>query len=321
MGKQWLRYVRNFFGFSRQEARGFTVMVVLLLLVGAALLVYRLLPATPYAPQADQQQLDSLIALLEEAGSLAPATAEALAQPDLGEAERLLFDFNPNTVSQDSLLALGFSPALAQRLINYRSKGGNFRKKEDLRKLYGLPEALYQRLEPHIKIPAPPPKPSETLAADKKRETPYQPFTPSERTAPAPFDLNTADSLQLQQIRGIGPVLSARIVKYREALGGFITPEQLREVWGLPPEVADALLELAYLAPESVPKQLPINLLEAEELASHPYINRKQAGWIVAYRRQHGNYRQARDLLRIHQLDAAFVQKITPYLTFDAPEG
>ncbi|EMR04286.1 ComEA family DNA-binding protein [Cesiribacter andamanensis] len=314
------RFVRNFFGFSRMEARSFIVVAAGVVLLMLALLVYRLLPASPYQPQADQQQLDSLMALLDAQKSIEVPPAAALAQPDLGEAEHQRFVFDPNRVSLDSLLALGVPQPLAQRLLNYRSKGGVFRKKEDLRKLYGLPEALYLQLEPYIQIPPPAPRQATyTTAREGERTRPEPRPAWPERKEVAPFNLNEADSLQLQAIRGIGPVLSARIIKFREALGGFVAAEQVRDVYGIPPEVADALLEKAYLPPSPQLRLLAINQADESQLASHPYISRRQAGWIVAYRRQHGPYQQAEDLLMIHQLDAEFIRKIAPYLTFTTP--
>lgn len=317
MWQRWLRYIRNFFGFSLGEARGFTILALLVLLAYVGWFVYRLLPTdTAYNPQADQQQLDSLISRLEAADTSAGAAANtrsAYAVDSLGER----FAFNPNTLSYDSLLLLGFPPYLAKRLLNYRDKGGRFRKREDLQKLYGLDSGFYRQLEPWIQVP-PQPK-TKRQPAGQQPAYARKDYKSSEKPTsqkPLPFDLNQADSLQLIAVRGIGPVLSSRILKFREALGGFVKAEQVREVWGLPPETADYLLSLAFVAPEGAIRRLPINTTEVAELARHPYINYKQAQAIVRYREQHGNYRQAEDLLQIHSLDESFVNKLLPYLQF-----
>ncbi|WP_224998067.1 helix-hairpin-helix domain-containing protein [Cesiribacter sp. SM1] len=329
MWQRWLRYIRNFFGFTRGEARGFTVLAIILLLVYAGWFVYRMLPAAPYSPVADQQQLDSLLTALEATDTLAVYPRPSFAAREEEQPAPELFPFNPNTLPYDSLLRLGFPPALARRLDNYRSKGGRFRKKEDLLKIYGLPSELYQTLEPWILLPDQPAPPAtrptvaerntadsrdaerdrQTGAAEPGKEAPAKAST-------ARFDLNRADSMQLLSVRGIGPVLSGRILKFRNALGGFVQAEQVREVWGLPPEAADALLERAYLPADAAPRYLDINTADASRLAQHPYINHKQAAWIVAYRSQHGPFRQAEDLLNIHTLDESFVNKLRPYLRF-----
>ena len=58
------------------------------------------------------------------------------------------------------------------------------------------------------------------------------------------LDLNAADSAALEAMPYIGPVLAARICRFRNALGGFHAVEQLREVWGLKPEAAERLMPM-----------------------------------------------------------------------------
>ena len=315
MWKRWLRIVRNFFGFTRGEARGFSVLAIILLLVYAGWFVYYLIPAAPYQPLADQQQLDSLIHLLEQRDTASNAGTRTIANK-VSPATRQLFFFNPEQVSYDTLLMLGFPAHMAKRLLNYRAKGGRFRKKEDLLKLYGMQQEFYQELEPWIQLP----KQAQPVQHQQHAYT-RSPAYPSreEKTggsASSKFDLNKADSLQLLSVRGIGPVLSGRILKFRDGLGGFVDVAQVREVWGLPPEVADLLLERAYLLHDEKPRMLLVNAADVSELARHPYISRKQAEWIVNYRSQHGEFRQPADLLKIHTLDDNFVKKVSPYLQF-----
>lgn len=317
MWQRWLRLIRNFFGFTRGEARGFSVMIGLLILVYAGWFGFRLWPSPAYQPLADQQALDSLMQLLDAADTLQTKQAPYLADGEEPTVETVYFPFDPNRLAQDSLLLLGFPPWLALRLHNYRSKGGQFRKKEDLQKLYGFPDGLYARLEPWISIPqqkqAYAPRPESTAGYTRRNANKERP-----KKAPVQsFNLNTADSLQLQSIYGIGPVLSSRIIKFRDGLGGFVEAGQVREVWGLPPETADSLLKKSFLAEDPGLRKLYINKMEAAELQKHPYISPKQAQQIVAYRDQHGPFLQAEDLLKLHLLDENFVKRLKPYLDFE----
>ena len=66
----------------------------------------------------------------------------------------------------------------------------------------------------------------------------FSQFTPKPRAV----NLNRADSALLESLPRIGPVLAARICKFREALGGFYTVDQLREVWGLEDETATEII-------------------------------------------------------------------------------
>ncbi|MDB5240573.1 MAG: transporter, partial [Spirosoma sp.] len=129
-----------------------------------------------------------------------------------------------------------------------------------------------------------------------------------------PFDINTADTSQLIALKGIGSTLAARIVKYRDGLGGFITPEQFRDVYGLD---SVALAELEKFGQiRSAPRKIPVNTASAEELDRHPFLSRRQAQVIVNYREQHGAYTSAESLKPIRILDAKTIEKIAPYLEF-----
>ena len=68
--------------------------------------------------------------------------------------EDVPFVFNPNTITLDSLCMLGLSPRQAQTIINYRNKGGCFRRPEDFSRMYVVSEELFLRLRPFIVIPS-----------------------------------------------------------------------------------------------------------------------------------------------------------------------
>ncbi len=131
------------------------------------------------------------------------------------------------------------------------------------------------------------------------------------------FDLNTADTTTLKQIRGIGPTLSARIVKYRELLGGFTHKNQLKEVYGLKDSVLLALDTLTFLNQQQELALIAINILNEYELSKHPYIDKKLAKAIVNYRYQHGAIQQAADLYKMHLIDSLKVKRLVPYLNFN----
>lgn len=47
------------------------------------------------------------------------------------------------------------------------------------------------------------------------------------------LDLNRASAAELQELPGVGPVLAERILAHREAIGGFRTVDELRDVKGI----------------------------------------------------------------------------------------
>lgn len=214
------------------------------------------------------------------------------------------FEFDPNTATEEDLKALGFSTGLTKRLLNYRNKGGKFRIKSDLKKLYGMDSVFYLSLIPFIELPEKITYPENEVKAAKKNEI-------------IPFDLNDADTTLLQSIYGIGPVLSKRIVKYRESLGGFVSNDQLNEIYGLDSVVVNRIIKHSFLLDDFEPRKFSINTAEENELATHPYLSRKMAKAIVTYRFQHGKFQTVDDLQKIQVMEKKVFDKIYPYLTVE----
>lgn len=200
----------------------------------------------------------------------------------------------------------GLPELQAKRLIAYRKKGGLFQIKEDLKKLYGLTDSVYALLEPHIQI---------TLEKRLQRDDPEADNPVTREFIPIIyFDLNTATADQLQEINGIGPVLSERIVKYRQLLGGFHDFTQLNEVYGLKPEVVKEVVKHATLTVNV--NQLTLNSLDSiNALTRHPYIDYSLARAIMNYRKVHGNYTDLTQLKNIKVLDDSLYHKLAPYLS------
>lgn len=313
MFKHLLRYTRNVFNFSYAEAKGFMAMAGILAALSVFFLLYDSSSSAGYTSfQEDQAVLDSLVALME-----AGRNEDSLRLPyksanpyssrsNIKEPER--FAFNPAELPVDSLVLLGIPAGLAQRIENYRQKGGKFRKQEDLLKIYGFPDSLYSALEPLIILPVPVERPKRVFEERVNAEK-----------APAktinPVNLNKADSLQLISFRGIGPVLSSRIIRFRDKLGGFVHPDQLYEVYGLDSLVVQQVLEHAFIEKDFMPEQILLNTAGREELEAHPYIKPAQAGLIFAYRSTHGPFQAISDLQKIHTLDPEFINKIAPYIS------
>lgn len=320
------RLVRRHFGFSRAETNGFAVLLLLLLALLAAPLYLR--PALPrYAPAADRRQLDAVAA---ELAAQRPTTASRFPssrfpkRPRYAAVEQVaLSPFDPNTLDETGWQARGLPHYLAQRLVRYGSAIGGFKAKEQLRKAYGF-EEHYARLAPYIQLPDQlPPRTAKTYASrypargsDSARFASSRfPRKPKNLAA---FDLNTADTTQLMQIRGIGRRMAARVIEHRERLGGFLAVNQTGEIYSLrdAPDLVDSLRKYTFVRADFEPAPLNINGGTFEDLYPHPYVGKRLARIIVAYRAQHGPFKQAADLRQIRLLDDETYQKLLPYLRF-----
>ncbi|MEP4535292.1 MAG: helix-hairpin-helix domain-containing protein [Cyclobacteriaceae bacterium] len=132
-------------------------------------------------------------------------------------------------------------------------------------------------------------------------------------TAENKLNLNIATAPQLQKINGIGTVLSERIVKYRDYLGGFTSNDQIREVYGLKPEMVEKLSEITFIEGGIV--AIELNTDSIKLLAAHPYIDYKLARSIINYRKVHGNYTAPEELLPLKLMTDSLYQKLYPYIS------
>ncbi|HRG78544.1 MAG TPA: helix-hairpin-helix domain-containing protein [Cyclobacteriaceae bacterium] len=293
-------WVRAFFGLSRRETQGFIILLPLLILSVFIMPTYHLWKASQKQDfSKESKELDSL---------LARWTWEEKKDSILKEADHVLFTFNPNTSTKEDLIRLGFSNQLATRIHNYRTKKGRFLIKSDLLKIYGMDSGLYKRVFAFINLP-------------EERETKKSALPAINETAVSlpkeKFDINQADTTQLISIYGIGSKLSQRIIKYKNQLGGFISMNQLSEVYGLDTAVINELNRKAYITSDYQPKKININSVTEKELSTHPYIKYSLAKAITTYRFQHGNFNSVEDLKKIALIDETFYNKIKPYLTLN----
>ena len=307
-------WIRRYFGFSQGEVNGFLWLISIMVLLTAAPFLFSKLSGSDdtFGSPSDRQTLDSLIAQLE------------LKQPAPGKREFnvpavALRSFNPNKLTAAEWQAFGVPKYLALRIINYRNKVGDFTYKAELGKIYGLPDSVFQRLYPYIALPEEKPgrtNPGSGYASNRPAPNPAwnNSSNKKERFILAPFNINTADTTQLKQIRGIGSKLSARIIKYRNSLGGFESLSQLQEVYGLQPAIIDSLGKYTYVQKTYDPAKISLNSATVEELRAHPYISPNVARAIVAYREQHGRFERLEDMQKIKLVSEELYQKLLPYL-------
>ena len=221
--------------------------------------------------------------------------------------------FDPNTVDSMTLLHLGFKPWQAKNMLKYRAKGGKYRKKEDLKKLYGMTDSMYLALTPYIYI-------KDSIVVDSARiDSVCTDSLPKWNNTKKDTILNlrTADTTELKLIRGIGSYRAKMIVRYREQLGGYARVEQIMEARGMDKVIADSILPHFYIDSVVVNK-IPINHIRPEVLQRHPYLNFEQAKAIYEYRRKHIRIKSAEELKKIKGLSPTDIEKILIYLDFSS---
>src|SRR5688500_7639098 len=294
------KWIRDLFGFSATEINGFLILIPLMLLFVLSKPVYHSwMAGQPGNAGRDSLLLDSLVALWQ------PAVV-----PEDSARQIDYFLFDPNTASIEDLQQLGLNEISAKRIAAYRSKGGVFRVKSDLLKIYGLDSALYNQLYGYISLPTR----VVSVSARKGTTAIPRPRVPKKTEVNPAFDINTADTLLIKSVYGIGSTLAARIVKFRDALGGFVRPEQFYEVYGLDSMVVNELRRVTFIKDGFMPEKINLNTADEKQLSAHPYIRYKLARMLVSYRFQHGDFLHPCDIKKLSAIKPEDMERLLPYL-------
>jgi competence ComEA-like helix-hairpin-helix protein len=220
-----------------------------------------------------------------------------------------LFVFDPNTLSFEGWQKLGIRDKTIHTIQNYISKGGKFKNPEDLKKIYGLFPDEFDRLAPYIKIEAVQPG-NNSYSNNTPAETlPVKTYT----SRYSIIDINSADTTAYISLPGIGSKLAARIVNFRDKLGGFYSINQVGETYGLPDSTFQKIKHYLKLENSSI-RKININTATVDELKAHPYIRYSIANPIIAYRNEHGPYAKVEDIKKVMAVTDEIYSKISPYL-------
>lgn len=243
-----LRQIKFYFTYHRKDKYGIIVLLVLCAILLIAPEIY-------YGVVAKQKIIDhinitnenfaKLVAQLEAAGE---TTSD---KKDFNEAQPIKNTIKPidiNLATAEDLKQLkGIGEVFSKRIVKYRDSKNGFDNLEDLKDVYGISDSLYNALKPQLTFTATK-KPERKNVFEKKK--PGKVFEHKEEryvATPKPInpitvDINTASAEVLKQLKGIGNVLSKRIVKYRNSIGGFENIQQLKEVYGIEDSLYTALL-------------------------------------------------------------------------------
>lgn len=231
------------------------------------------------------------------------------------------FEFDPNTLTDSGWVALGLSSGQVRVIRNFQNAGGSFDKPEDVGRLYTLPEGWFERHRKDIRIEQRTGVDNNQVAshhwseqnavADTEPES--MPHARKYTEAVQPVELNSATEESLAAIRGVGLKSAVRILRFREALGGFIDTTQLAEVWGLHPEVRSKLVSVITID-TSLIRKIDLDTASVRTLASHPYISWEVARSLVRYREQHGRFQKVDDIRASYLVADSLAERIKPYL-------
>jgi competence protein ComEA len=271
------RILKDYLTFSKKER--IAVIILLVLMSGFIAAPYLYEPETEM-PVMDKELADFL------AGSDS-IEKKSIVDPDVRNAavsekkEVVLFPFDPNTIDAEAWMRLGISERTVRTILNYRNKGGRFRSPEDIRKIWGLRKEDAERLIHFVVIAGNNP------SVQPSRQAPVlQPAGPQEII---PIDINTSGVEEWKSLPGIGEVLAARVVKFRDKIGGFLSVEQVRKTYGISDSLFSAIVPYLVFQLSSLPK-LNLNTASVYDLRSRTGVSYQLAKTIVDTRNQEGPF-------------------------------
>lgn len=220
---------KDYFSFTIRERSA--VLVLLLIIV-----VFIFLPGF-FAPKfkdvtvdaALQRRLDSITSALHKTApdqnpniaDFSPGQSNAASLPGLHP-----FDFDPNSLPPEGFKQMGLRDKTIQTILNYRNKGGVFKQADDIKKIYGLTQAEAEQIIPFVKVEGnTAPAIQDGVIAPGPNKDPIKSYQT--------IDINTATEEDWKSLPGIGDVLSKRIVKFRSAVHGFKSVEDVKKTYGL----------------------------------------------------------------------------------------
>ncbi|MBF4519227.1 helix-hairpin-helix domain-containing protein [Flavobacterium sp. ANB] len=228
------------------------------------------------------------------------------------DAKPKMYSFNPNFISDYKGYKLGLSVQEIDRLMAFRKEDKYVNSAEEFQKVTKISDSLLNVISPFFKFPNW--IQNEKKFKEEKKEYVKNVFPKKEKIVI--LDINEATQEDFMKIYGIGEALSLRILKQKEILGGFVSMEQIKEVWGLSPEVVFELN--AHFKIYALPnfKKIAINDASLKELSQFPYFRYALAKQIVTYRSMNGNFKNIEDLSKIKDFPVEKAKIISLYLEF-----
>lgn len=220
--------------------------------------------------------------------------------------------FNPNFISDYKGYKLGMSVEEIDRLMAFRRENKYVNSAEEFQKVTGISDSLLNKIAPLFKFPDW--KQYKTNHSAYAKDLSVKSFSKKEKLVV--LDINQATKEDLMKIYGIGERLSSRILNQKEILGSFVSMEQMKDIWGLSPEVINELNDhFKAVIPPNL-KKIDINEASLKELAQFTYFKYGLAKQIVTYRSMNGNFKNIEDLIKIKDFPVEKAKIISLYLEF-----
>ena len=216
--------------------------------------------------------------------------------------------FNPNFITDFKGYKLGMTLEEIDRLLAYRKTNRFVNSAEEFQTVTHVSDSLLRVMSPYFKFP--------DWVTKRKTSPLFEKGTFAKKKSKQLLDINTATAEDLKKVYGIGDGLSERILKEKEKFGGFVSMEQLQDVWGLSTEVIQKLNQDFRVSSLPSVKKFNLNTMGVKELMQFPYFRYPVAKAIVTFRSMNNGISGIEDLSKISNFPIDKIQIIALYLEF-----
>lgn len=238
---------------------------------------------------------------------------DSLRQTKLVKSKSITSSFNPNFISDYQGSRLGMSNEEIDRLLAYRKENKWINSTEDFKKVTQVSDSLLNTISPYFKFPdwVSNPKPIDVRRNSLVIQNQQKKIIDKQ-------DLNKATAEELKKVNGVGEVLSERIVKFRNKFeGGFISDIQLRDVYGLQPEIVERILKEFTVKTPRIVKKIDLNSASKDQLSKIQHINYDLATKIIEERTLKEGFKSWADLAKVKDFPINKLEIIKLYLLLE----
>ena len=214
--------------------------------------------------------------------------------------KKLAQKLDPNEFLLDDWMRMGLSKKQADIVLNFSVRG--LKSNDDLKKIFVFPEKLFDLIKDSLVYPV---QKDYQLSKDRFEEKPILKLV---------VEINSATQVDLEKIPGIGPYFADKIIEYRIKLGGFVSKNQLLEIWKFDTEKLSSIDKYIILDDSFITK-INVNSISFDDLKDHPYFSYKVANSIVKMREVSGSYENVNEIGKSMLINEELLDKLTPYIS------
>jgi len=289
--------IKSFFKYSRQQRSGVFLLFTIIIVVQ---LTYFFIDFSSFSKESPEKE--KWLSLQSQIDSLKQEKLDYVPK---------IYPFNPNFITDYKGYKLGMSVSEIDRLLAFRKQNKYVNSPQEFQAVTKVSDSLLNAISPYFKFPDWVKNKKEFVAYKKYPNTAF-----AKKDKIVIIDINQATQEDLIKIYGIGEAISIRILKFKESLGGFVSMEQMNDVWGLSPEVIDNLNTHFKISATPTVRKIDINNASIKELSLFPYFKYPISRNIVTFRSMNGDIKNSEDLTKIKGLSIEKAKIIALYLNF-----